>query len=517
MREDCAWSMASDRLTALDASFLHLEDASSHMHVAGVSIFAGEPPSYQELLAHIEGRLSLVPRFRQKLRFVPFGQGRPVWVDDPHFNLEYHVRSTALPPPGSEEQLKNLASRVFAQQLDRSKPLWEIWLVEGLAPDPNAAGGDGSGSAESQNGARFALLSKTHHALVDGVAGVDITAVLFDTAAEPQTPPGPGMPWQPRPEPTSMQLLGDALIERAIQPAEAARSARAAFRAPRRLVRHGIGSIGAMGALARTGLGASTSILNVDIGPHRRFDWVRTNLDDIKAIKNKLGGTVNDVVLAVVTGALRGFMQQRGEPVDGVTLKAMVPVSVRRENEYGMTGNRVAAMMASLPIYEVDPVERLRILSDELSGLKESGQAVGAEALTQLAGFAPPTVLAQASRLQARQRFFNLVVTNVPGPQMELYVLGRPLVDVFPLAPLARRQALCIAIMSYHGRLNFGLLGDFDAMSDLEVLAQGITDSIEELRAAAGLGRRRGRRAARRKAPVGARSNGANENGSGAS
>jgi diacylglycerol O-acyltransferase / wax synthase len=490
------------------------------MHVAGVSIFEGDPPTHEELLAHVEGRLSLVPRFRQKLRLVPFGQGRPVWVDDPHFNLEYHVRSTALPPPGSEEQLKNLASRVFAQQLDRTKPLWEIWLVEGLGPEEPAAdaGAGAGGTEESQSGPRprFALLSKTHHALVDGVAGVDITAVLFDTAAEPETPPGTGMPWQPRPEPTSVQLLGDALIERAIQPAEAARTARAAFRTPRRLARRGLESVAAMGALARTGMGAPSTFLNVDIGPHRRFDWVRANLDDIKAIKNKLGGTVNDVVLAVVTGALRGFMQQRGEPVDDVTLKAMVPVSVRRENEYGMTGNRVAAMMASLPVYEVDPVERLRILSDELSGLKDSGQAVGAEALTQLAGFAPPTVLAQANRLQSRQRFFNLVVTNVPGPQMELYVLGRPLVDVFPLAPLARRQALCIAIMSYHGKLNFGLLGDFDAMSDLEVLAQGIRDSIEELRAAAGLGRRRGRRAARRKASVGARSNGAAGNGSSA-
>jgi WS/DGAT/MGAT family acyltransferase len=507
--------MAADRLTALDASFLHLEDESSHMHVAGVSIFGGEAPTYEELLAHIESRLSLVPRFRQKLRLVPMGQGRPVWVDDPHFNLEYHVRITALPPPGSEQQLKNLASRVFAQQLDRTKPLWELWLVEGLGPSEST--GAGGQAADENAGARFALLSKTHHALVDGVAGVDITAVLFDTAPDPETPPGPGSPWQPRPEPSSMQLLGDALIERAVQPAEAARSARAAFRAPRRLVKRGIESFIAMGALARTGLGAPSTLLNVDIGPHRRFDWVRADLDDIKAIKNKLGGTVNDVVLAVVTGALRGFLQQRGEPVDDVTLKAMVPVSVRRDDEYGMTGNRVAAMMAPLPVHEVDPVERLRILSDELAGLKESGQAVGAEALTQLAGFAPPTVLAQASRLQARQRFFNLVITNVPGPQMELYVLGRPLVDVFPLAPLARRQSLCIAIMSYHGKLNFGLLGDFDAMPDLEVLAQGIRDSIEELRAAAGLGRRRGRRAARRRQPVGSRSNGATDNGSSAS
>jgi diacylglycerol O-acyltransferase / wax synthase len=503
--------MAADRLTALDASFLHLEDESSHMHVAGVSVFAGEPPTYEEMLEHVGGRLSLVPRFRQKLRFVPYGQGRPVWVDDPHFNLKYHVRSTALPPPGSEEQLKNLASRVFAQQLDRTKPLWEIWLVEGLGP----AASNGA-SAGSQPEPRFALLSKTHHALVDGVAGVDITAVLFDTAPDPETPPGQGMPWQPRPEPTSMQVLGDALIERAIQPAEVVRSARAAFRTPRRIASRALESAVAVGALAKAGMSAPSTLLNVDIGPHRRFDWVRTDLSDIKAIKNKLGGTVNDVVLAVVTGALRGFMQQRGEPVDGVTLKAMVPVSVRRENEYGMTGNRVAAMMASLPIYEVDPVERLQILSDELSGLKESGQAVGAEALTQLAGFAPPTVLAQASRLQSRQRFFNLVVTNVPGPQMELYVLGRPLVDVFPLAPLARRQALCIAIMSYHGKLNFGLLGDFDAMPDLDVLAQGISDSIDELRAAAGLGRRRGRRAARRRpTTVGSRSNGSTDNGSG--
>jgi WS/DGAT/MGAT family acyltransferase len=313
-----------------------------------------------------------------------------------------------------------------------------------------------------------------------------------------------------------MQLLGDALIERAVQPAEAARSARAAFRTPRRLVRRGVESVAAMGALAKTGLGAPSSLFNVDIGPHRRFDWVRTDLDEIKAIKNKLGGTVNDVVLAVVTGALRGFMQQRGEPVEDITLKAMVPVSVRRDDEYGMTGNRVAAMMAPLPVWEVDPVERLRLLSDQLAGLKESGQAVGAEALTQLAGFAPPTVLAQASRLQSRQRFFNLVITNVPGPQMELYVLGRPLIDVFPLAPLARRQALCIAIMSYHGKLNFGLLGDFDAMPDLEILAQGIRDSIDELRAAAGLGRRRGRRAARRRQPVATRSNGATDNGSNA-
>jgi WS/DGAT/MGAT family acyltransferase len=504
----------SDRLTALDASFLHLENGASHMHVAGVSIFEGEAPAYEDLLQHIEDRLSLVPRFRQKLRFVPFAQGRPVWVDDPHFNLRYHVRATALPPPGSEEQLKNLASRVFAQQLDRTKPLWEIWLVEGLGRD--AAGTpetNGEGQLDDVP-PRFALLSKTHHALVDGVAGVDITAVLYDTAANPETPPGKGSSWVPRPEPTSMQLLGDALIERAVQPTEIVRSARSAFRAPRRLVSKGIDSLAAVGALARTGLGAPPTPLNVEIGPHRRFDWVRTDLNEIKEIKNALGGTVNDVVVAVVTGALREFLKQRGEQVDALTMKAMVPVSVRRDEEYGMTGNRVAAMMAPLPVYESDPLERLRIVSGALGDLKQSGQAVGAEMLTQLSGFAPQTVLAQAGRLQARQRFFNLVITNVPGPQIPLYVLGRQLEDVFPLAPLAQRQALCIAIMSYNGRLNFGLLADYDAMPDLYLVAQGIRDAIDELRAAAGLGKQR-RRRARRRTAVTSPANGSNGSSSG--
>jgi WS/DGAT/MGAT family acyltransferase len=491
-------AVPADRLTALDSSFLHLEDGSSHMHVASVTIFEGPPPTYEELLGHIGARLSLVPRYRQKLRFVPLNQGRPVWVDDPHFNLEYHVRSTALPPPGSEEQLKNLASRVFAQQLDRSKPLWEIWLVQGLERSEESP-------AEA---ARFALLSKTHHSVIDGVAGVDITSVLFDTAREPEIQPAAGSHWVPRPEPTGTQLLSEALVERATQPAEIVRSARAALRAPRQIARRGADALAAVGAFARTGLAAPSSPFNVEIGPHRRYDWVRTDLDELKAIKDRLGGTVNDVVLTVVTGALRRFLQERGEDVDDVTLRAMIPVSVRREDEYGQGGNRVAAMMAPLPVYEDDPVERLNLLREELAGLKQSGQAVGAQVLTQLSGLAPPTVMAQAARLQSRQRFFNLVVTNVPGPQIPLYVLGRELLDLFPMAPLAKRQALCIAVMSYNGKMNFGLLGDFDAMPDLNVVARGITDSLQELRAAAGLRkpRRAQRRVVRTGTPAGSRS-----------
>jgi diacylglycerol O-acyltransferase len=488
-----AGPVPADRLTALDSSFLHLEDAASHMHVASVTIFEGPPPTYEEFLAHIDSRLSLVPRYRQKLRFVPLNQGRPVWVDDPHFNLEYHVRATALPPPGSEEQLKNLASRVFAQQLDRTKPLWEIWLVQGLE----------RGEDSPSDAARFAVLAKTHHAVIDGVAGVDITAVLFDTAREPETPPATDGRWHPRPEPTSAQLLGEALIERATQPAEIARSVRAALRAPRQIARRGLDALSAIGSLARTGLAAPSSPLNVDIGPHRRYDWVRTDLSELKEIKDRLGGTVNDVVLTVVTGALRRFLEQRGESVDELTMRAMVPVSVRREEEYGQAGNRVAAMMAPLPIYEPDPVERLHLVREELAHLKQGGQAVGAQVLTQLSGLAPPTVMAQAARLQSRQRFFNLVVTNVPGPQIPLYVLGRKLIDLFPMAPLARRQALCIAVMSYNGKMNFGLLGDFDAMPDMRIFAESLTESLDELRTAAGIRKRRTARrpaAARRSA-----------------
>jgi diacylglycerol O-acyltransferase len=467
----------ADRLTALDSSFLHLEDATTHMHVAGVSIFEGPCPDYRGLLDHIERRLSLVPRFRQKLRFVPLNQGRPVWVDDPHFNLEYHVRATALPPPGSEEQLKRLAGRVFAQQLDRTKPLWEIWLVQGLERT----------GASPDEGGRFALLSKTHHCLVDGIAGVDITTVLFDTSREPEAPSAPGPAWTPRPEPSGAQLLTEALLERATQPAEFIRSARAAVRAPRLIGGRATEALASIGALAKAGLGAPSSSLNVEIGPHRRFDWVRTDLGLLKKIKNELGGTLNDTVLTIVTGALRRFLEGRGESTDGLELRAMVPVSVRPSEERGMTGNKVAAMMAPLPVHEPDVLERLRIVRGVMAGLKNSRQAVGAEVLTQLSGFAPPTVMAQAARLQARQRFFNLVVTNVPGPQIPLYVLGHELLDVFPLAPLAKRQSLCIAVMSYNGKLNFGLLADYDAMPDLDAFVRSIEESLDELRKAAGI------------------------------
>ena len=459
-----------DRLTALDATFLHLEDANGvTMHVASCMLFEGEIPAYTEFLQAIESRLHLVPRYCQRLAMVPLGQGRPVWVDDPHFNARYHVRHTALPRPGSEQQLKNLAGRVFSQQLDREKPLWEIWLVDKLEGD------------------RFALLAKTHHALVDGISGVDITTVLFDTSPDAPPPGPPERPWVPRPLPSGAQLLGEALLERATLPTEIVRGVRAVFRGPRRVLGRVAEDVAAVGKLASGGFSAPQTPLNVSISPHRRFDWVDADLRRFKAIKNVLGGTINDVVLSAVSLALGRWLRDHGFPVHDLTLKAMVPVSVRAEVERGALGNKVAAMWASLPVWSQDAVETFALVHAEMGQLKESGQAVGATVLTGLSDFAPPTILSQAARLQSRQRFINLVVTNVPGPQYPLYLLGRPMLAIEPMVPLAKNLALGIAIMSYNGRLHFGLNGDYDAMADIAYLASDLRAAIADLGEAAGL------------------------------
>jgi diacylglycerol O-acyltransferase len=476
-----------DRLTGLDSSFLHLERDVAHMHVAACAVFDGAPPSHQEVLDELESRLHLIPRYRQRLAFVPLNQGRPIWVDDPHFKLSYHVRHTALPRPGSDEELKRLAGRVFSQALDRARPLWELWLVEGLA--------DG----------RFALLSKTHHALVDGISGVDLLTVLFDTSSQPMPVAPPEHEWVPEPLPTQAQLFADAMLERAIVPQEILRGVRATFRGPRTVARRLGEALAGFGTMAWAGLQAAPpSPLNVRIGPHRRFTWVEGDLGQFKAIKNALGGTVNDVVLAAVADALGRYMRLHGHPTEDLTLKAMVPVSVRADIERGALGNRVAAVWAPLPVGPTDPVERLRMISEEMQEIKNSGQAVGAQVLTELSGFAQPTIMAQAARLQARQRLFNLVVTNIPGPQLPLYMLGRKLKVIFPMVPLAENTALGIAIMSYNGQLNFGFTADYDALSDVEALADELRASIDELAAAAaaprgrrGSTRTRGRRTAR--------------------
>ena len=456
-----------DRLSSVDVSFLTNESASSHMHVGGILIFEGPPPSYDDVLDHISGRLHLVPRFRQKLAHPPVQTGRPFWVDDPNFNLTYHVRHSALPAPGSEEQLRKMAARVFSQQLDRTKPLWELWLVQGLTRK------------------RFALITKTHHALVDGVSGVDIATVLFDTKPVPE-PAEPDHDWVPDREPSSATLAAKGLEGLLATPVRLARRLEQAIQHPQATMHQVAEAVEGVGEIGWAFANPAPKVpLNADIGSHRRFTWVRSDLGQMKRIKNELGGTVNDVVLAVVAGAVRDWLHARGIRSEGLELRAQVPVSIRAEGERGQLGNRLAVMRAPLPVYIADPVRRLQTVTRAMRGLKQSKQALGAEVITRFNDFAPPTLLAQAARINFSTRLFNLVVTNVPGPQMPLYVLGRELEDIFPVGFLPPHQALFVAIMSYNGGVNFGLLADYDSMDDLELIARGIERSIAELADAA--------------------------------
>jgi diacylglycerol O-acyltransferase / wax synthase len=460
--------VTGEPLTPLDASFLEIEDHAAHMHVASVMTFDGEPPAYEELLEAVEERLHLVPRYRQRVAFVPFGAGLPRWVDDPHFNLRYHVRHSALPAPGREEQLRALAGRVFANPLDVDKPLWELWLVEGLEGD------------------RFAVVAKTHHALVDGIAGVDLITVLFDSAPEPMVPPVRGSRWVPRPMPPGVQLLAEGLADRMTAPLEVGHVAREAVSHPRRAVEGAAKWALGMASLATSALApAPASPYNVRIGPHRRFAWVRWPLASAKSVKNELAGTVNDAVLTAVALALARHLDRRGVATEALELRAFVPVSVREESARGETGNQVAGLMTPLPVWAREPSTCFELIHDAMAGVKESGQALGAKALTELSGLASPTILSQAMRLASRRRVFNLVVTNVPGPQWPLYLLGRQMADLIPMVPLASGQALGVAVMSYNGRLYFGLSGDWDAMEDLDDLAEDLRDAIAELEEAA--------------------------------
>jgi WS/DGAT/MGAT family acyltransferase len=456
-----------DRLTSIDASFLTNETSCAHMHVGAILIFEGPPPSYDDFLAHVESRLHLVPRFRQKLAFPPVETGRPFWVDDPSFNLAYHVRHSALPAPGSEEQLRNIAGRLFSQALDRSKPLWELWLVQGLERN------------------RFALVTKTHHALVDGVSGVDIATVLFDLKPVPE-PIEPDREWVARPSPSAAELAARGVVEAGEAPFKLARRAVRAASHPRQTTRKVADAGEALAEVAWNLSNPAPDVpLNVEIGSHRRFAWARAELADFKRIKNALGGTVNDVVLTVVSGALRGWLRSRGVKLAGLDLRALVPVSIRTEDDHGDLGNRIAAMRGPLPVYIGDPVKRLEVVRRAMDGLKESKQALGAEVISRFNDFAPPTLLAQASRLNFSTRLFNLIVTNVPGPQIPLYVLGRELQDIFPVAFLPENHALAIAIISYNGSMDFGLLGDYDAMDDIDTIATGLSESLAELLSAA--------------------------------
>src|SRR5262245_1242541 len=481
-----------DRLSAIDASFLHQEKQASHMHVGALVIFEGPPPAREDVIDHVRSRLHLVPRYRQKLAFPRFEMGRPIWVDDPSFNVGYRVRHTALPRPGSEDQLRQLLGRIFSQRLDRSKPLWELWLVQGLEDN------------------RFAVISKTHHALVDGVSGVDIATVLFDLSPVPAEPAAEEEDWVPEAEPSDAALVAEGVKGLIRTPIGLAGRGVGAMPHPGRTPGKAREAAEGVSEVVWAGLNPAPDVpLNVEIGPHRRVWWVQSRLEDFKEIKNALGGTVNDVVLAVVAGALGRWLRGRGVRTEGLELRALVPVSIRGEDEHGALGNRIAAMRGPLPVYVEDPVERMRIVRESMGHLKESKQALGAEVIAGLQDFAPPTLLAQASRLNFSTRLFNLIVTNVPGPQFPLYMLGREMQEIVPIAFLPENHALAIAIMSYNGKIDFGLLGDYDAMPDLESFGEYLEDALAELHGIA-----RGMAADEKRAEAAGADNGSSDGGS---
>jgi diacylglycerol O-acyltransferase len=469
--------MTVDRMSPLDASFLHIEDDVSHMHIGSIGIFEGPSPGYDKVVAMVAGKLPLVPRYRQVVRFVPLDLGRPVWSDDAHFHVEYHVRHTALPAPGGEAELRRLVGRVMSQQLDRTKPLWEIWMVEGLEEG------------------RWAMVSKTHHCMVDGVSGTDLLSVIMDASPNPAPPLADD--WVPDPAPARSRLAATAVVEMMLSPYEQLRAVRASTRVPRQALSQ-LGDM-AQGVRSMAGLVRRTplSTLNGPIGPHRRYAWASTTVDDIKTVRKGVGGTFNDVVLAAVTHGFRDLLLGRGESVDRV-VRTLVPVSVRSRDASGKAvgdgsyENKVSAMFAGLPVGLDDPVERLHAISAQMDGLKESKQAVAGEALTSLSGFAPPVLLAVGTRLATRapQRNVNTVTTNVPGPQVTLFAGGRRMLRAYPYVPLAGQVRVGVAIFSYDGQVNFGVTGDYDSAPDIDVLCRGIEDGMDELLAVVELGRR---------------------------
>lgn len=457
----------TDRLSALDVSFLYMEEPTTPMHVGGLAVF--QPPEegfdYDRLVRLIEDRISLVPRYRQKIRWVPGHLANPVWVDDADFDVTFHVRRSALPRPGSDAQLRELVSRLMSRRLDRNRPLWEMYLVEGL------------------DGGRIAVITKTHHAMVDGISAVDIGQVILDVTPTPRDVPDDL--WMPAPAPNTIGLVADAVTELVRRPTAVVDTVRMGVLDARSTAGKLIGAVGGLAAAARIAAKPAPSTpMNVTIGEQRRFGVARTDLDDYKRVRKAHGGTVNDVALATVTGALRGWLLSRGEAVTAsTTMRALVPVSVRTEDERGTAGNRVSSYLVDLPVGEPDPIIRLSQVSYAMKGHKESGQSVGADALVALGGFAPPTLHSLGARAASSftRRLFNLLVTNVPGPQFPLYAAGAQMLEMFPVVPLARGQGLSIGLTSYNGQVYYGLNADRDALPDVDVIGVLIEESLAEL------------------------------------
>jgi WS/DGAT/MGAT family acyltransferase len=458
-----------DRLNPLDALFVDAEDTDPHtsMAIASIAVFEGPPPSYEEVCASLAGRLPLVPRYRQKLRTVPLRLGRPVWVEDPGFDLRYHVRHTALPPPGGDEQLATLMARVMSQRLDRDHPLWESWLVEGLA------------------GGRWAMISKVHHCMVDGISGTDLYRVIFGFSPEP--PPPTADDRVVGAEPSSLQLTAEALADTVVLPVREALALSRVVADPRQAIGQVADTVRAVVKLVPSLWPATGSSLSGHIGGQRRYTWARASLDDVKAIKQELGGTVNDVVLAAISSGFRTLLLARGEEPQPHKVRSLVPVSVRAPGEEDIYENRVSAVLADLPVHIADPVERLEALRAQLLDLKESKEAMAGEALNTLGRYSPFPLVSQSVRLVfgLPQREIITVTTNVPGPQVPLYGMGRRVLELIPYVPIATTLRIGVSIFTYCGNVTFGVTGDFDANPDIDVLAHGIEDGLAELMKAA--------------------------------
>jgi WS/DGAT/MGAT family acyltransferase len=443
-------------------SSLLAERGPIHVHVGATIIVEGAPPGYDELIAHVEERLGLVPRFRQRVTETPLGLDNPVWTDDASFDARRHVRHVAVPRPGRLDQLRDLVGRVMSEPLDMSRPLWQLYLIEGL------------------RGGRHAYVSKTHHALVDGVAAVDVGTILLDATPEGAKLKLPDEPWEPD-EPSPAMLFTQAASERVARPLRSARrAARSALAMPGETASRVLRTAEAFTGLAAGGPTCPRSTLNVRIGRDRLVAWARTDLVRLKRARGEGGATVNDVILAVATGALRRFLQGRGDEVPDY-LVALVPVSIRTPDEKGELGNRISTILVKLPLGESDPAKRLERIREETARLKESETARAASLLIQATGWAPPTINRLLSQAMARPLVFNVVVSNVPGPQQPFYLLGRRLREIYPFVPLSpQNHALSIGVVSYDGRVFFGLVGDRDAVSDLDELAAAIGESLRE-------------------------------------
>lgn len=463
--------LMTEFLSPLDSAFFHLEDGKASMHIASLAIFEGPAPSQAEVREAIARKLPLVPRYRQRIRSVPFNLGRPVWVDYPGFDLDRHVHRVAVPAPGGLTELQDLMGQLMSEPLDRDLPVWEDWVVEGLADD-------------GPGGSRWAMITKLHHSMADGISGTDLLSTVFDRSPEPD--PVPDDTWAPAPEPTAAQLAGAAVRSRARVPFREATALAEMLRDPRSTASRAWALGRGLAGFATAALPVGGSSLSGPLQGDRLFRWTEVPLEDVAAVRSALGGTVNDVVLAAVARAFRELLLSRGEHLGHHAVRTLVPVSVRREDQHGSPDNRVSAILAELPVEDAAPVDRLHDVSARMRRLKHSHEADAGEAVTELADLVPPAALASALHVAFRMphRFLNAVTTNVPGPRSTLWFAGRRMLATYPYVPLGDRVRVGVAVTSYEGRLLFGVTADAASSRDVDVFVAGLEEGFRELQKA---------------------------------